>query len=265
MSSSVLARDVSRISRADAPAPRRYSRSRRPRAPVAQLPWNSVAIRAEDAASRLIGHIKAPPAYVWALTALAVLVHGGVVWYVSHHTAAEVTMPKHEVQLEIVRPKPPEPPKIEPPKPEPPKPRAVPKHAQVLPPIQQASPEPQTAPASVSSEPPVAVAPIVSAPVELRPEPVTPPVGRAGYLNNPPPDYPPMAARQGWEGTVTLRVHVLSTGKVDTLEVQQTSGRKILDEQALKTVKNWLFTPSKRGDTPIDGWAIVPIEFKMEQ
>ena len=265
MSSSALARNPSRFVRNDTAQPRRFDKARRPRSPVAQLPWNAVAIRAEDAASRRIGQIKAPPAYVWALTAFAVLVHGGVVWYVTHHKAREVVSLKHEVTLEIVRPKPVEPQKIEPPKPQPPKPKAVQKQAQVLPPIQQAAPESQTTAAAASNEPPIAVAPVVSAPAEEKPEPLTPPIGRAGYLNNPAPDYPPLAARQGWEGTVTLRVHVLSTGKVDTLEVQQSSGRRVLDDQALRTVKNWLFTPSKRGDTPVDGWAIVPIEFKMEQ
>ncbi len=34
-------------------------------------------------------------------------------------------------------------------------------------------------------------------------------MGRAGYLNNPAPDYPAPAVRQGWQGTVLLRVRVL--------------------------------------------------------
>jgi len=48
------------------------------------------------------------------------------------------------------------------------------------------------------------------------------------------------------------------------VEVQESSGRRILDEQAARTVKNWVFTPSRRGATPIDGWATVPIEFSLE-
>jgi len=47
--------------------------------------------------------------------------------------------------------------------------------------------------------------------------------------------------------------------------VQKSSGSQPLDDAALLTVKKWLFTPSKRGDTPIDGWATVPIEFKLDQ
>jgi protein TonB len=96
------------------------------------------------------------------------------------------------------------------------------------------------------------------------PELVTEPFGRAGYLNNPPPEYPAMAARQKWEGTVVLRVRVLSTGKVDAVQVAKSSGHKVLDDQAQETVRGWVFRPSKRGATPIDGWATVPIEFKID-
>jgi protein TonB len=51
---------------------------------------------------------------------------------------------------------------------------------------------------------------------------------------------------------------------VDAVEVQKSSGHKLLDEEAMATVRAWQFTPSKRGTTPIDGWATVPIEFKLD-
>ena len=103
-----------------------------------------------------------------------------------------------------------------------------------------------------------------AAPPPPPPETVTAPFGRAGYLNNPPPEYPAVAARQRWEGTVLLRVRVLSTGKVETIEVAKSSGHKILDDEAVQTVRNWLFMPSRRGAMAIDGWATVPIEFKID-
>ena len=140
-------------------------------------------------------------------------------------------------------------------------PKQQPQQAQVLPQIQQAAPEESTAGESI--EAPIAVAPIVAAAPEPESLPVTAPVGRAGYLNNPAPDYPALAVRAGWQGTVLLRVRVLSTGKVEAVEVKQSSGRKVLDDEAIRTVKQWLFTPSKRGDTAIDGWATVPIEFLL--
>ena len=93
---------------------------------------------------------------------------------------------------------------------------------------------------------------------------VTAPFGRAGYLNNPPPAYPGLAARNGWQGTVLLKVRVLSNGRVETVEVARSSGFKLLDEEAKTTVRTWQFTPSMRGTTAIDGWATVPIEFKLD-
>lgn len=204
--------------------------------------------------------------WVWVslLAALAIGLHASVVWYVARHPEALHTPPhKHEVAVEIVAPPPPPSPKVEPPRPTPQ--RLV--KRQVLPQIETSKPDAPVVD-TTPSEPPVAVVP--SAPEAAPPPPppppeaVTAPFGRAGYLNNPPPGYPATAARQGWQGTVLLRVRVLSTGRVDTVEVQKSSGHKLLDEEAMATVRGWQFTPSKRGDTPIDGWATVPIEFKLD-
>lgn len=189
----------------------------------------------------------------------ALLIHAGIAWYLtSHHPERLPTVHKSELSIELVRPPPP-PPKIEPPKPAPPKPQV--EHAQVLPQIQESISEPQTN--SEGAEAPIALAPIASGPVaeEL---PITAPVGRAGYLNNPPPDYPAVAVRQHWQGSVLLRVRVLSDGKVESIEIKESSGRKVLDDEAVRTVRRWLFTPSKRGETAIDGWATVPIEFLLD-
>jgi protein TonB len=193
-----------------------------------------------------------------ALVALVVAAHFGIAWFVLHHRATDaVPPPKHEVKLAFERPPPP---KLEPPKPPPRTPRV----AKVVPQIEEAPPVPSEVPPVASPEPPVAVAPVVSAPPPP-PLPVTAPIGRAGYLNNPPPPYPPVAMRLGLEGTVLLQVRVLSSGRVESVQVQKSSGSPPLDDAAVLTVKKWLFTPSKRGDTPIDGWATVPIEFKLDQ
>jgi protein TonB len=194
------------------------------------------------------------------------VLHTGFAWYLTHYGAHRTAAPiKSELSVEIVRPpKPIEPSKVEPPKPAPPKvqPKQAPKQTQVLPDIQKATPEPSTT--GVSTEAPIAVSPVVSALPAPEQLPISAPIGRAGYLNNPAPDYPAMATRQGWQGTVVLRVRVLSDGKVESVEIKQSSGRKILDDEAIRTVKKWLFTPSKRGDTPVDGWATVPIEFLLD-
>lgn len=90
-----------------------------------------------------------------------------------------------------------------------------------------------------------------------------PPSANAGYLHNPAPEYPALAMRRGWEGTVLLRVHVLASGSPSEIQVQKSSGREALDQAAVKAVKRWSFVPAKRGDKAEDGWVSVPIDFKL--
>lgn len=85
----------------------------------------------------------------------------------------------------------------------------------------------------------------------------------ADYLNNPPPKYPAIAQSRGWEGQVMLNVHVLANGRADIVNIELSSGRKTLDDAAIRAVTEWRFVPAKRGQTPIDGWVQVPIDFKL--
>ena len=194
-----------------------------------------------------------------AVAALAVFAaHGVGVWYGNRVSLITDLKPqKNTLALEIIRP-----PKVEPPAPPPPPPpRRTPPKAP--PPIQTAAVVPSEAPLAAPVETVAAVAPAEPAPVPP-PEPVKPAFGGIGYKNNPPPDYPALAVRQGWQGTVLLRVRVLQSGTVESVEVVRSSGKKVLDDAAVHTVERWVFAPSTRGTTPIDGFATVPIEFKLD-
>jgi protein TonB len=83
------------------------------------------------------------------------------------------------------------------------------------------------------------------------------------YLNNPPPDYPPVARRMRVEGTVVLRALVDTTGRAEELLVEQTSGAPLLDEAALNAVRKWRFVPARRGPEPIARWVEVPVRFRL--
>jgi protein TonB len=100
--------------------------------------------------------------------------------------------------------------------------------------------------------------------VQAEPAPVTPASANAGYLHNPAPEYPALAMRRNWQGTVLLRVHVLATGKPGEIQIQKSSGRDQLDDAALAAVKRWSFAPAKQGNNPVDGWVSVPIDFKLQ-
>ncbi|MEE4149438.1 energy transducer TonB [Pseudomonas viridiflava] len=158
-------------------------------------------------------------------------------------------------------PPPPPPAPVEPPKPATPTPkpatRPVPVKPQAKPQVAEKPVAPPTPPA------PQTVAKAAPAPAPS-PEPrTTAPIGRAGYLNNPPPVYPPAAAKRHQQGTTLLRVHVLASGHPDQVEVAQTSGFPALDDAAKAAVRQWSFTPAKRGDTPVDGWVNVPLAFTL--
>ena len=220
------------------------------------MQWHGAAV-AETVA--LTGGKSPRLGLVLVLAAVAVLTaHALGVWYGNSVSVATGSPPKKStLALEIIRP--PKPlPKIEPPPPPPPKPRT-----KAPPPIQTSTVVASDAPIAAPVETVAAVAPAEPAP-PAPPEPIKPAFGGIGYKNNPPPDYPTLAVRQGWQGTVLLRVRVLQSGAVESVEVVRSSGKKLLDDAAIHTVERWVFAPSTRGNAPIDGFATVPIEFKLD-
>ena len=148
-----------------------------------------------------------------------------------------------------------------------PKPVARPKPK----PKPQLKPKPLTPPpvevASALPASPIAAAP---APVAAPPAPVAPLVvvpanTRATSRRNPKPDYPTLAKRRGWEGTVLLEVEVLLDGTPGKIEVSRSSGRAVLDNAALRAIKHWLFEPARRGDSLITSTLTLSIVFKLEK
>lgn len=94
-------------------------------------------------------------------------------------------------------------------------------------------------------------------------EAIAEPIFDAAYLQNPEPTYPSFARRLQQQGVVKLHVKVSEQGLAETIELAESSGFKLLDESAQKTVKSWRFVPAKRGAEAISAWVIVPIHFKL--
>lgn len=84
------------------------------------------------------------------------------------------------------------------------------------------------------------------------------------YRKNPTPEYPPVARRRGYEGTVVLDVLVDREGRVRDLSVSQSSGHGVLDRAATKAVRGWLFEPATAGDEKVDMWVKVPLTFRLK-
>jgi protein TonB len=204
-----------------------------------------------------------------ALAGLTLLAHVGVI-AVLHQTASYEPLPPklQPLAIEIAPPPPPPPPPPEPPKPQPQVAKVIPAPVKAAPPLPVVAPEsvdegPPTADTvQVATAPTPAPAPVVAAPPPP-PEPVTEARGYVGYRSNPAPDYPALAQDRGMQGRVILKVHVLASGKADNVKVDKSTGFKILDDAAIKAVLLWTFDPARRGQTPIDGWVTVPLNFKL--
>src|SRR5690606_39939973 len=93
--------------------------------------------------------------------------------------------------------------------------------------------------------------------------PVTPPREDAHQLNNPRPAYPALSRRLREQGTVLLEILILPDGTVGEVKIKESSGFKRLDDTAVKAVKQWRYTPARRGQEPIAYWYLQPLEFSL--
>lgn len=84
------------------------------------------------------------------------------------------------------------------------------------------------------------------------------------YKMNPAPDYPRAAMKRGYEGTVILSVLVNENGRVDNIWVFESSGYNMLDNAAVKAVKDWIFEPGMKGSKKVEMWVRVPVMFNLE-
>jgi periplasmic protein TonB len=102
---------------------------------------------------------------------------------------------------------------------------------------------------------PIYIPPVKGALTEAKP----------AYFKNPAPLYPNYAREQGWEGIVFLKVLVNSDGTVGEIGVEKSSGYKILDESALKTINTWQFLPARVGAMSFSSWIKIPVRFILTE
>lgn len=91
-------------------------------------------------------------------------------------------------------------------------------------------------------------------PAEPQPDAEALPEGQAPDLGGdsepvldhaPTPKYPRLAQARGWEGVVEVRITVAADGTVSDVQVETSSGHSLLDDAALKAVRQWRFTPGR--------------------
>lgn len=85
------------------------------------------------------------------------------------------------------------------------------------------------------------------------------------YDINPSPDYPPLAIRRRYEGTVMLNVLVDKTGRAAEVKVDRSSGYAVLDRNAKAVVSRWRFKPARKGTQTIEMWVQVPVRYELKE
>lgn len=120
---------------------------------------------------------------------------------------------------------------------------------------------PAEAPTAPALPSPVAAA-AAEAPASATPHP---PVRKAqpDYAHNPPPDYPRLLREQGVGGVVWLRVWVQADGQPGDITVSKGSGYRLLDESALRAVRQWRFLPARHGSQALASWVEFPVRFSI--
>jgi protein TonB len=205
--------------------------------------------------------------------ALYLKVHNNVTPQVTRFVSSQVDIELAPPVIEEPKVKEPEPP----PEPPPPADKPVPR-VQSQAPVAQAPvdlPDNSNLPSSdeglLEPTPPgtgtPGPAPVLAPPPPPPPPPPAPVIQAkvgADFARKPGLEYPRLARREEWEGTVILRAQVLPSGKVGTVSVQKSSGHSVLDDAALSAAKTWSFVPATQGGNPVAGTVTFPVQFKLQ-
>lgn len=85
------------------------------------------------------------------------------------------------------------------------------------------------------------------------------------YDLNPSPNYPRVAQRRRYEGTVLLDVWVDKTGRAAQVKVAHSSGYAVLDRSAKADVSQWRFKPARKGMQTVEMWVQVPVRYELKK
>jgi periplasmic protein TonB len=75
--------------------------------------------------------------------------------------------------------------------------------------------------------------------------------------------YPEVSRRNGEEGRAVVKVCVNVAGKIDSIEISNTTGHPLLDEAALKVAKAMKFKPATSEGKPVVSCPTLPVKFVL--
>lgn len=77
------------------------------------------------------------------------------------------------------------------------------------------------------------------------------------------PDFPAMARRQGFEGSVQLRAYISEIGCPERIEIYRSVGYLPLDESALRWAEGLRFHPLVKNGKPTATWYVFAVTFRL--
>ncbi len=77
------------------------------------------------------------------------------------------------------------------------------------------------------------------------------------------PPYPRLARQLGQEGLVVLSVEIDEKGLARDVKIAKSSGYKLLDDAAVKTVQGWIFIPATKKGKPVSSKVEIPVRFRL--
>jgi len=88
---------------------------------------------------------------------------------------------------------------------------------------------------------------------------------KAKAIHCPSPIYPRSARERKMEGQVVMQVTVEADGSIGNIQIKQSSGHRLLDRSAMKTIRRkWKFTPSRQGTDTHRSVIEVEIRFSLK-
>ncbi len=87
-----------------------------------------------------------------------------------------------------------------------------------------------------------------------------------GILSKVDPAYPAAARQAGLEGTVVLRVQILTNGRPGEITVTRSTGHQTLDDAAVAAIGKWRFASARDRDTgkAVTCYTTLPVSFHLK-
>lgn len=79
-----------------------------------------------------------------------------------------------------------------------------------------------------------------------------------------PVKYPKLARKRGWQGQVMVEVWINAQGQQTKQIIIHSAGHKMLDQAALKAIKNWQFSSSTENQKAVAHRVRIPVNFQLK-